>query len=80
MSNKGRVITLVCEITTDKYPEWIFDSHLKKNLGMGVRVKSIHEGDLSSVPMDGQIIKESDIDSWSDAMAKQTWDEYINEK
>ena len=45
ISNKGRLITLVVEITTDEYPEWIWEAH--KNPFSGVRVRVIAEGNLS---------------------------------
>lgn len=42
-TNKGRILTLVVEIQTNEYPNWIMDAHV-----MGpqndVRVLSIFEG------------------------------------
>lgn len=68
MSNKGRIITLVCEIKTDKYPEWIFDSHLKRNLSLGVWVKTIHDGDAT------------EQESIYDKIAEKASDEYAYER
>jgi hypothetical protein len=47
MSNVGRRLTLVIEIQTSEYPQWITDAHMKQAEGgaNGVKVKKIAEGD-----------------------------------
>ena len=45
MSNVGRVITLVIEIQSSKYPQWIMDAHLKGPVN-DVKVMAVSEGDI----------------------------------
>ncbi len=45
MTQKGRILTLVVELTSNEYPQWIVDAHLGQPKN-NVKIKSISEGDL----------------------------------